>query len=79
MYERHESEVSKGGNWETSHVGDGDIIILEIFQGGTRMRRGTGVRVVVANDGAFRNRPARMRGRSSNKALGQSHRLIIYF
>ena len=55
MYERCESEVDIGGNRGASHVSDGDVVILKVFQWGTRMRRGMGVRVTVMDMGVLGN------------------------
>ena len=60
MYERHKSEVNVGGNWGAGHVRNGDVIVFEVFQMGVRMRGGTRVMVVAADDGVFGDHPARM-------------------
>ena len=44
-YEQHKSEINVGGDWGTSHVCDGDIVIFQVSQRGTRTRGGTGTRV----------------------------------
>ena len=59
MYERCESEVNVGGNQEAGHICDGNIIILEVFQGRARTRGETRVMVVLANNGVLGDHPAR--------------------
>ena len=44
-YERCESEVDVRRDGRASHVGDGDVIIIKVFERGTRTRRGMGARV----------------------------------
>ena len=63
-YERCKSEVSERRDRGAGHVGDGNIVILEVFQGRMRTRRGMGVGVVAMKDGVFRDHPAGMRGRN---------------
>ena len=60
MYERCKSEVDVGGNQGTSHVSDGDVVILKVFQWGTRTRRRMGVRVIVTDMGVLRNHSSRV-------------------
>ena len=49
MYERCESEVNVRRDGGASHVGDGDVVIIKVFERGTRTRRGTGARVATTD------------------------------
>ena len=59
-YERHESEVDVGRNWGTSHVGNGDVIILKFFSWGARVRRGMRTRIMMTDTGVLGNHPSRV-------------------
>ena len=59
MYERCKSEVDVGGNQGTGHVSNGDVIVLKVFQWGTRTRRGMGVRVMAMDTGVLGNHSSR--------------------
>ena len=58
-YEGRKSEVDVKGNRRTGHVRNGDIIILEVFLQGTRVRRGARTKIVTMDMGVFRNHLSR--------------------
>ena len=49
MYERCESEVNVQRDGGTSHVGDGDVIIIKVFERRMRTRRRAGERVATTD------------------------------
>ena len=55
MYERHESEVNVRRDWGTSHVGDGNVVILEVFEGRVGTRGGTRAWVAATDARVFRD------------------------
>ena len=57
-YEGCKLEVDVGGNWGASHVGDGDVVIVEVIQRGTRAR------VVMTDAGVLRDHPSGTWGRN---------------
>ena len=48
-YERRESEVNVRRDGGASHVSDGDVVVIKVFEGRVRARRGTRTGVVAAD------------------------------
>ena len=66
-YEQRESEVNVRRDGGASHVGDGDIIVIKVFERGTRTRRGTGVWVATTDARVLGDHPPGTRGRNGTR------------
>ena len=63
-YERRESEVNVRRDGEACHVGDGDIVVIEVFEGGVRTRRGMRTWVATTDTRVLRDHSSGARRRN---------------